>query len=198
MSWTLRAIHQAFNSQDTALCRWGLLHGLENSCEMLLSWVKQQLSKALAACTPGSQLAKSTAAVAPLTMTLSGKHHISQTRVTTSVDRTEKDAYTIMHFAMFSTSISRESLLPAIYSWMQINLGDDERGQQKDNSPPPLLPLLVNLTLPKSFLSRIMEEKDLETGWKSRCLNPEMCSTHKQQSSRNYGKNIWISKGDVK
>lgn len=165
---------------------------------MLLSGVKQQLSKALAPCTPGSQLAKPQQLWPHWQWPYLANTRFSQTRVTTSVDCTEKDAYTIMHFAMFSTSISRESLPPAIYSWMQINLGDDERGQQKDNSPPPLLPLLVNLTLPKSFLSRIMEEKDLEMGWKSRCLNPEMCSTHKQQSSRNYGQNIWISKGDVK
>lgn len=82
-----------------------------------------------------------------------------------------------------------------VYSRIKIDLGDDQVGQKKDSLPTSSVPLLVNLTLPKTFLSRSMEEKDLDMGWKSRCLSPEMGSTHKEQWNRKVWQQYLHSQG---
>lgn len=91
-----------------------------------------------------------------------------------------------MHFAIFSTSISRESLPPAIYPWMWINMGDDEGGQKEDNPlrPPPPPPRLgqPNLTQVISWKRKILRQTK-RTG-----ASVQRCAPHIRNKK---AENVW-------
>lgn len=90
MSWTLQTIHQAFTSQDTALCRW--VYCTVCRTGVRCCWAAKTVAEQSVCCLYPVQKAQQL--LPTLTMTLPGKQNML-------VDHTEKDTPGIMHFSMF-------------------------------------------------------------------------------------------------